>query len=154
MKTLTTLLLTLLLSGSLWADESDISEKIYLSCSCEEKKTRDREYFYFGECQTSDAKKISVILDKNNKYLSLPEDSLMPEGLIKNKEYVESERFFTRRSFCNGEFFCETYRTLNRVTLVMTDYTNWDENNKGSLNEIQSQIFYKKVYQCQVKERL
>ena len=145
----------ILISALLLFSSNGWTEEIYLSCDCIAKTSNvsgdGLDEYYSGECQSVDTKKIAVVLDKSKKYLSLPIDSINPNP---PEKYIENDIFYTRLQRCTGGSFCETWRVLNRVTLVLEDFNNWDENTKGSINPTRSNHFIKKKYQCSISDRL
>lgn len=134
------------------------SEEIYLSCTCFDKKAQVDSVYYSGDCQSEDPQKMSVTLDKEKKYLSMPLDYLRPAWDLEREKYEETKNFYTRRSYCSDEVdgisFCEITRYLDRVSLVLTDFSNWDEKYKGSLSEVGNKRFIKYQYQCSIVEKL
>jgi len=139
----------LILSFNSWAEE------IYLSCDCIAKTSNvsgdGLDEYYSGECQSVDTKKIAVVLDKSKKYLSLPIDSINPNP---PEKYIENDIFYTRLQRCAGSYFCEIWRVLNRITLVLEDFSNWDENSKGIKNRVGNNNFISMKYQCSISDRL
>jgi hypothetical protein len=143
------LISALLFSFNGWCDDT------YLSCDCIVKTSRTENVnfndFYSGDCQSLDEKKIAVILNKEKKYLSYPGDHIFP---IPIEKYVETDLFYTRKRSCSPSVqFCETWRLLNRVTLILEDFDNWDESTKGTINP-RSKNFISKKYQCSIKDKL
>ena len=140
----------LLFSFNSWSDD------IYLSCDCIAKKVRVQmgnvNEFYSGDCQSEDQKKIAVTLNKEKRYLSYFLDNINPNPFEK---YYETDLSYIRKMSCSPTVqFCEIWRVLNRVTLVLDDFSNWDEDTKGEINPTRSKHFISMKYQCSIKEKL
>ena len=150
MKTLSTLLLTLLVSGSLWADD----ELIALVCEFETSPTNILSYT---------PEDIIIILNKKDKTLSPSETKLVGIGyrneplpyLLNERadEYVAAKTVYLYEGSKEGNW--ESF-SLNRITLKLT--RDWrkksPEIDKNHLSLEAMKNNWIRIYQCKKRDLL
>ena len=137
------LLALLLLSPLAFAED-----KIFLSCDCIQETYRFGAPYYKGECKGENTKSISQIVDKENKKMSGRFGAM--------EDYSETETTF-KTVLLNSEevtnYYGEFTASLNRVTLALQHFDNYDENYRGVISETSSK-FHSYEYQCLLVDRL
>jgi hypothetical protein len=139
-------LLTLLLLSPLAFAE----DKIFLSCDCIQETHRYVSLpYYKGECKGENIKSISQIVDKKNKKMNGRFGAM--------EDYSETETTFKTVLLNSEEVadipYGEFTASLNRVTLALQHFDNYDENHRGIISETSSR-FHSYEYQCLLVDRL